>query len=189
MKHLHTYKEFKLFEVTDVLMLPNDPFPDKMVFFTHISAIPFFYYKNKLVVGDNGVSHGHMAEDIADSEKIDLGSDEIWGEIEWQGRVFTKDKIISFWEIPDTRTFKHILYDLQEYFSEDLKGEFKLELIRDENISKEEFDKYPDIEEFEKAKSRIKFLPIELYVNNYSKPKNYPLAYKQAILSEDNKNK
>lgn len=191
--------KFKLFEVCDKMTLPDG---DEL---SHedLESIPFLYYNDELYVGYFGETHGSQAERITDylnsysnivSEDDEITDDEIWDNIFDHGRIWIKHKIISWWNIPDKPTFKKIINELENKFDErDMNiqiwnNNYYLELIKDENIDENEYNKYPG-EEYSKpitnaarALSYWKFIPIEEYTNG-DKPKK-PFVYRQTVYGE-----
>jgi len=176
---------FSLFEYCDNLILQND----EIVSYESPNAIPFLYYKGKLYIGEYGQSHGHMVEDIEESDdNFEYGYYEVWENVTNNGRLFVKHKILSFWYIPNKSTFVNIVNDLERELNMKIWNDnYKLELIRGENISTEEYDKYTDIKEFKQKefmKTETKHVPIEEYKKSYTKNKKL-LAYRQAVSGGD----
>ena len=120
--------KFKLFEVCDAITLPNG----SEINYEHYSTIPFFFYKKEFIVGDFGESHGSMVQKLVDS---DIENDDmpwgihqemIWNHIYHQGRLFTKQRIFSFWDVPDKTIFSEIVYELEKKYDKKIGEVFKI---------------------------------------------------------------
>jgi len=177
--------KFKLFELSDNLVLPDG----SETSFKDPSTLPFYYFKDELWIGDWGESHGSITRKIMDFLGDKLNNvGEIWDHVEHQGRLFFRDKVISFWNIPNRIKFTEIVNELEKKTDMDIWNTgFKLELVRGSSISKDEFDKFTDyknLDDNERLWGETKFIPIEEYKFVQTKSKK-SLGYKLAVNSGD----
>jgi len=68
------------------------------------AAFPFGYYKNKMVIGQEGNTHGQTASQ--DRAKM-----------QYPGRIWTTKKVISFWVYPPKGKLKKVLKDIENTFN------------------------------------------------------------------------
>ena len=106
----------KLFENTDVIKLPNG----KEIRYDDHDAVPFLYYEDSLYIGTYSSTHGDIIDEIFTNFQDTFFDrwcqmiekyDEIWDHIYNNGRIWTKNKIISFWNNPDKNNFIDVVYD------------------------------------------------------------------------------
>ena len=125
-------KESKVYEFSDSLYLPNGT---SKVSFLEETAYPFLYFTNmededKLFIGKGGSTHGSIVRKIVDIYGSDDYSDSL---IRCKGRIFTNEKVLTFWDYPENKKeMVGVVYDLQEKLKRKIFGDgYRLELTED----------------------------------------------------------
>ena len=125
-------KESKVYEFSDSLYLPNGT---SKVSFLEETAYPFLYFTNmededKLFIGKGGSTHGSIVRKIVDIYGSDDYSDSL---IKCKGRIFTNEKVLTFWDYPENKKeMVSVVYDLQEKLKRKIFGDgYRLELTED----------------------------------------------------------
>ena len=108
----------RLFENPNAVYIPKE---NQAKDWSNTYTIPFSYYGKKLYVGDEGETHDEMI----DLAPINYEGD---GRGKCSGRLFLKEKIITFWHFPENKeALKNLLSDLQNIINNDSKRDRKVD--------------------------------------------------------------
>jgi len=151
-----------------------DPKSGKKVIY-HEGGRPFGYYKNIMYVYPDEGDHTHY--DIG--KFFELGVNPARERFVYPGRIWVKNKIISFWKYPPKSKFKKIITDLEKSFSRVGKSikiwgdpKYRVEVImKGEKISpggiqwySDEYEQYDDkTKDLAGDKEHIEFIPLKDY--------------------------
>jgi hypothetical protein len=115
-------------------------------------AIAFGYYDETLYFG-KGLMHYQL--DVP--QEKDLGRDKL----QYPGRIWTEEKVISFWTYPSIEDFEWIIIDLENNLGINILDdpEFKIEVVIDDNEKIEKGGNF-------KYDSNSKLIPIKDYVGS-----------------------
>ena len=125
MKHL---KKFKIYESPDNIKYKGDGYV-KNLHYMNEDAIPFGYYKytDKFLIGEPGKSHGDMSIKI-DGDPMGRMS------MNYSGRLWLSEQVMSFWDYPDPKKLKEIINNLESHLDismapDDFWGEWQIEVM------------------------------------------------------------
>lgn len=148
---LQEYKKL-LTETPDKVLLASG----KSLRTNNHDAYPFFADSNdytNVLIGDSGTLHLEMEKTIGE-----LNPD--FSPV-YHGRIWTDNKIISFWEYPSVSVLHKILEGLEIAFEAEHK--FKINILNDDNFLIEIFTEDEEGDEY------YDFIPIKEYTGKFSK--------------------
>ena len=162
----------------------------KEIFYESDYFDEYFYHYFGFKRGEEPVENDDIEDFIIDMTNID-------DHTEYSGRIFTKQKVISFWAYPDT---KEELYEIVE----NIEGSLGIEIIDNdyqiEVVDEKEFEDIIPLEDYKKGKDNIEGWKYHLMGFNDqrrkdriktdmfgSKADKRPLKWKQALLKSENK--
>jgi hypothetical protein len=177
---------------SDTIKLPSGKYINE----SDPDSLPFLYYKRDFYIGEYSSTHGDMIDKI-EEETGDEYAD-IWKKTVYRGRIWTKSKIISFWDYPSKHEFNKIIDDLEDKLKKEIwHQEYQIEIEKSKYGKGKEWEyNHPDYEKIEVPETQViswseddftfvKFIPIEWYSRNFSgsKPK-LTLQQRQLMYSE-----
>jgi len=140
-------------------MLKENPdklkYKGKPVRFDDLPAYPFGIYKTKMYVGNDSDYHNDLVADNGDylnRRKFGIS-----------GRIWTKKKLISFWEFPPKNQMKKVITDIEKAFKEQVGksvkiwgNKYQVEILRTKGDAYDPHDK-------EWKTTDTRFIPLEDY--------------------------
>jgi len=101
----------KLFESPDEAVNPQNN--NETVGYQDVGAYPFGYYNDKLYIGEESETHDDIVATTTEDDYFTASRHDL----KYSGRIWTKEKLISFWDFPKNKvSLQKIIKDLDDYF-------------------------------------------------------------------------
>ena len=134
-------------------------------FYQNSDALPIIAWLNEdgvyVGIGEYGCSHSSV------KKPSNLG---FKYSIEYSGRLFTYNKVMSFWKYPDKETFIEIINKLEKKLKKKLwNNDWKIEILLVDNKIPIDLP-YNGMSEYDKDTSKYEIIPIEDYLKSEDMP-------------------
>lgn len=136
--------------------------PDNIVYnldsinYTDKFAHPFGYIDGKFLIGSGGETHGELYFDR--------------DEFDYPGRIFTKQKVITFWIFPNKEKFREIVNELSQKTGIDIWNDedWRVEILFNNNTNSyvTKNSKGYEYDPFTKSEVQVKYIPIKEYTTS-----------------------
>jgi len=176
--------------------------------YNDIGAYPFLMYEDRVYVSlDDGKKHSSIISDYTEFSDMDAYDKDI----KYQGRIWTDEKLISFWKYPPPQQLKTFITNLEEAFKRQYNmnidiwndPDYRIDMTSDmfarsdyenmtpvkffggsEDWSEEELQNHIDSPMSQSKQNRT--IPQGVGSKKYGQQK--PLAYRQATQMDENMN-
>lgn len=153
-------KNFKLFENPNIIFYNNEE-----IKWIQQLTICFSYYNGIMVTGRR-LTHQQLYSHFILNNNVETDYDiyhDEFGRGDYSGRIFLKDKIVTFWEFPKNKEhLKEIIKDIEK--EEEIKiwnNGYKIEIINDKYEDKFLKNKWGTKEP--KEEKYLQYIPLENY--------------------------
>jgi len=141
---------------------------DKEIRYHQLGTYPFGYYKGKLIIGKETESHIQMLDRKYQERSL--------AHIKYSGRLYTKEKIITFWDYPPENKIGKILKDIYMAAKETFTKigsltTYKIEIITKPNgeiIKNLDSDNAPIMSDLKRLGFNVFYIPVSKYKGSMS---------------------